>query len=101
MPALKPFSVRVIGKTYDIHYKTTMEEEDDLGEFDPALQKITIKKGQPLETEQDTLLHEVMHAVDSELNLNLSEKQVRGLATGILAVLKDNPKFYQYLRRKK
>lgn len=99
---MKPYAVRVIGKTYDIHYVSGKPlEEDDLGELDPALQRITIKKGQPLETEQDTVLHEALHAVDSELNLNLSEKQVRGLATGILAVLKDNPKFYQYLRRRK
>jgi hypothetical protein len=92
----------VIGKTYDIHYASGKPlEEDDLGEFDPALQKIIVRKGQPLETEQDTLLHEVIHAIDSELNLNLSEKQVRGSATGLLAVLKDNPKFYSYLRRKK
>lgn len=92
----------VIGKTYDVHYVSGKPlEEDDLGEFDPTLQKITVRKGQPLETEQDTLLHEVTHAIDSELNLNLNEKQVRGLATGLLAVLKDNPKFYTYLRRKR
>lgn len=100
MPALK--ALRVIGKTYEVHRVSGKPlEEDDLGELDPALQKITIRKGQPLETEQDTLLHEVFHAVDNELNLNLSEKQVRGLATGFLAVLKDNPRFYIYLRRKR
>lgn len=89
-------------RSYDIHYVSGKPlEEDDLWEFDPTLQRITVKKGQPLETEQDTLLHEITHALDSELNLKLSEKQVRGLATGILAILKDNPKVYQYLRRKR
>jgi hypothetical protein len=92
----------VIGKTYDIHYGTGKPlGKDDIGDFDPAEQRITIRTGQKIETEQDTLLHEVLHAIDSELNLNTSEEQIAGLATGLLAVLKDNPKFYSYLRRKK
>ena len=100
MSALK--SVRVIGKTYGISFTSSGPlAEDELGELDPALQKITIKKGQPLETEQDTILHEIVHAIDNELNLDMKEKQVRGLATGILAVLKDNPRLSSYLRRKK
>lgn len=100
MSALK--AVKVIGKTYSIVYATGKPlAEDELGELDPDKQQITIKKGQPLETEQDTLLHEICHALDNELALKLSEKQVRGIATGILAVLKDNKTLDSYLRRKR
>ena len=96
-----PRTVRIIGKTYRIKYVSGKPlEEDDLGEFDPAKQSITIRRGQPLEQEQDTLLHECLHAISSELDLSLTEKQVRPLATTWLGMLKDNPAFIAYLRRK-
>ena len=91
-----------MGKTYDIHWVSGKPlDEDDLGELDPTLQKISIRKGQPWEQEQDTLLHEVVHAVDCELSLNMKESQVHGVATGILAVLKDNPKLMRFITRTK
>jgi len=93
---------RVIGKTYGISFVSGKPLDDgDLGELDPAKQRITIRKGQPLEQEQDTVLHEVIHAVDCEGNLGLSERQVRGLGTILLGVMKDNPAFVRYLTRKK
>lgn len=71
-----------------------------MGECDNDKQLILIRDGQPLESEQDTLLHEVLHAVDEAMGLKMKEAQVKGCATGLLAVLKDNPRFATYLRRK-
>ena len=93
---------RVIGKTYGISFVQGKPLEDgDLGELDPAKQRISIRKGQPLEQEQDTVLHEITHAIDIEGNLGLQERQVRGLATIFLGVMKDNPGLMRYLMRKK
>lgn len=93
---------RVIGKTYCISFVSGKPLDDgDLGELDPSKQRITIRKGQPLEQEQDTVLHEIFHAVDIEGNLGLTERQVRGLGTILLGVIKDNPAFVRYLTRKK
>ena len=98
----RPAAVKVIGKTYGIAYVEGEPLEDgDLGELDPDKQRITVRHGQPLEQEQDTVLHEVFHAIDHELDSRMSEKQVRMLATGLLGVLKDNPRFVSYLRRRK
>jgi hypothetical protein len=98
----KPRQVRIIGKTYSILWTSGKPLDDgDLGELDPATQRMSIRVGQPLEQEQDTVLHEVIHAIDNELNLGLREAQVRSLATGVLAVMKDNPRFSTYLRRKR
>ena len=100
MPSTRPASVKVIGKTYSITYTNGRPLDDgNLGEMDPDKQTLTVKKGQPLEQEQDTVLHEVMHAIDHELGLSLSEKHVKGMATGLLAVMKDNPRFVTYLRK--
>jgi len=49
------------------------------------------RDSRPSQAEQ-TLLHEIVHVIDSELCLNLSEKQVTQLSAGLYAVLKDNPK---------
>lgn len=47
----------------------------------------------------DTVLHEVIHAVDHQMDTELTETQVRRIATGLIAVFKDNPKFYsEYLQ---
>ncbi len=102
MPSTRPSAVKIIGKTYGISYATGKPLDDgNLGELDHDKQSITIRVGQPLEQEQDTILHEILHGVDHELFLKMSEKQVRGMATGLLAVLKDNPRVASYLRRKK
>ena len=102
MPSTRPKQCRIIGKTYRILYVSGKPlEDDDLGEFDPYKQLIVIKNGQPLEGEQDTLLHEIVHAISNEADLGLTEKQVRPLATIMLGVLKDNPRVDSYLRRKR
>jgi len=75
-------------------------EKGDMGNCDTEAQTITIRPGQPLENEQDSVLHEVLHAVSDYMEINLREGQVTKLATGLLAVLKENPRFVSYLRRK-
>ena len=98
----RPTVVKIIGKTYGIAYAIGKPLDDgNLRELDHEKQSITIRIGQPLEQEQDTILHEILHGVDHELFLKMSEKQVRGMTTGLLAVLKDNPKVSSYLRRRK
>lgn len=45
----------------------------------------------------DTLLHEVMHAVDHEMHCSMSEPQIRRMSTGLLAVLRQNPALVAFL----
>ena len=76
-------------------------EDGDMGDCNTEAQTITIRTGQPLENEQDSVLHEVLHAISDYMEIKLREHQVTKLATGLLAVLKDNPRFTTYLRRRK
>ncbi len=39
----------------------------------------------------NSLLHEIIHAVDEHLKIGLKEKHVRKLADGLFEVLSDNP----------
>jgi hypothetical protein len=40
--------------------------------------------------EAQTFLHEIIHGVDFSFDINLQEDQVRRLAVGLIAVIRDN-----------
>ena len=87
-------SVKIVGKRYKLIYDAKSEE---CGCCDSDKQTITIKKGMPNDLELDTVLHEVTHAIDYQMNLEMSERQVHGVGAGLAAVLIDNPRFIDYL----
>ena len=98
---MRPAKVKILGKPYKVHFVTDAPlDEDDMGECRASEQAVYVKEGLPLEAEQDTLLHEVIHGVEWEMDLKLKESDVKKLATGLLAVLKENPRFSAFLRRK-
>lgn len=99
--ALRPVNALVVGKTYRIQYvKGQPLAEDDMGECDDENQLISVCEGLPLGNEQDTVLHELIHALDKQFTIKLKESQVATLATALLVFLKDNPKVFSYLKRK-
>lgn len=98
---MRPERIKILGKPFKVTYGTGAPlEELDMGDCNTEGQALTIREGQPLENEQDCVLHEVIHAVSDYMEIGLKEGQVTKLATGLLAVLKENPKFAAYLRRK-
>lgn len=81
-------ALNILGKTFRIEW---LDELDGaVGETYTHKQLIKMQKGTALETEQETLLHEVIHAVEESLALGLTESQVHALACGLYAVLRDN-----------
>ena len=96
----RPARIRVLGKQFSVVYGKDLPA-DLSGQCDSDKQRIDIWDCQPLESEQDTVLHEVLHAVDEAMGLKMREAQIRGVATGLLAIMKDNASFVSYLRRRK
>jgi hypothetical protein len=98
MASLKcPKTVRIFGRDFPISF------ENLVGVFGlcfPSEQHIKIQKGLTQVEEVDTVLHEVIHAIDYQMNLDMTELQVRGLATGLIGVFSDNPKFASYVAMK-
>jgi len=97
---MRPKTLKILGKPFTVRWLTEGLDPDLNGECDSDKQLITVRAGQPLEQEQDTLLHELIHAVDEAVDSRLTESQVKRLATGLLAVFKDNQRLTPYLRRK-
>lgn len=92
-----PSTVDVIGRTYAVQYDDSLKGL--LGLCDSDVLKISIFPGQLKSMELDTVLHEVIHAVDIAMLLNMSERQVYCITVGLLSVLKGNPQFLEYLNK--
>ena len=99
----RPARIRVVGKQFTLEFVAAdyPQLEDSYGLCDSDEQHIWIKEGQPLESEQDTVLHEVLHAVESAMNIDIPEEAIHRMATGLLAVIRDNPTFVRYLATKR
>lgn len=89
-----PQDIRVLGKDFTVK---VIPDFDDCGECDYVKQIIKIQDAMPLSLEQDTLIHEVIHALDFNMKLHMKERQVSALASGLIAVFRDNPAFVKYL----
>lgn len=90
-----PQEIKIIGKTYRV--EPVPEMDDDCGACYDSKQLIKISEDLAQELAQDTLLHEVIHAVDFQMHTNLKERQVSALASGLTAVFKENPEFVKYI----
>jgi hypothetical protein len=98
---MRPERLKILGKPFRVNYGHEAPLEDgDMGDCSTEGQVLTIRDGQPLENEQDCVLHEAIHALSDYMEIKLKEHQVTKLATGLLAVLKDNPSFVAYLKKK-
>lgn len=90
-----PTSLRILGKSWEVAEAPT--DFTDSGSCNRDYQKIVVSTTQPLDNVKDTLLHEVLHAVDYCMATKLTEDQVAALATGLLAVFLDNPTIMEFL----
>jgi Zn-dependent peptidase ImmA (M78 family) len=90
-----PKRVDVMGKTYKI--ELDLDDSSDYGLCVADRCTIKIAKRQCDMQKRDTLLHELTHAVDHELKLEMKENQVHRMATGLLAVFRHNPQLVAFL----
>lgn len=89
-----PPSVRILGKRWSVNQKAV---KGDLGSCEIGYTRMNVNPHQSLESKRDTILHEIIHAISDEMGLNMTEKQVKGCATGALATLRDNPGLVRFL----
>ena len=96
-----PQSVRICGRNYDIVvHEVDPFDAGKVGTFDAQRMRINILDGQEPIEEVDTVLHEILHALCWLLVLDLGDQEenvVARLATGLVAVLQDNPDLGAYL----
>jgi hypothetical protein len=90
-----PSSLKIIGREYDV-VKLDYDNEQ-VGGVDFGTCTIGIKSGQQKLLEADTLLHESLHIIDEIFQLELTERQVYCVVSGIMALLRDNETLLPYI----
>ena len=101
---VRPTSVRVQGKPVSITYVKNPAGEmmDDsqapMGLTRYANLSIHVQDELPHALEQEVVFHEITHAIEKALDLELSEHQVEVLSCGWVQVLRDNPKLLDYFK---
>ena len=94
-----PDHADILGKRFRISKMngSTVDKEDADGMMDLASQLIWYSEHPALGYNQDTTLHEILHAIDESMQLKLGEHRVHQLASSLLALIKHNPELIQWL----
>jgi len=95
--------IRIAGR----EFKVKFQKVKNLGKFSDIAGRVVVdyqtiwidRDNNAHGRQQEVLLHEVIHAVDFNAGLKLSEETTTTLANGLLAVMRDNPKFVRFLTR--
>lgn len=97
----KPKTLSLIGKRHRVRWGVDGLKDDDgndaYGLFDSSQKIISIAAGQTHDDERETVLHEILHALEVQMDAKIPERCVTQLAVGLYAALKDNPKLVTYL----
>ena len=85
--------VKILGHTYKFYRVPKVGRANNSGECDFTKNIIRIKEGMEKTAEAETILHEVLHALDP----NLSEVRVHAFAAQLHQVLRDNPRLLKLI----
>ena len=76
-------------------------ETGKLGEMRQGACLMKVVSGQDPQQERDTVLHEVLHSLCSELGFDPKEEFIQGMSAALYGVLLKNPQLVDYLTLKK
>ena len=89
-----PDKIKISGIDYKIEiakdYTDDMNEAENRGRVVFRKGVIRILESYFPESKSRTLLHEIIHILDDDLDLDLTEQTIRRLTSGLYQVLKDN-----------
>ena len=86
-------TIKILGKTYEICYSPIDEElsaDTKLGKCDWTTGKIYAQTELKDDVLFDVVLHEIIHALNFDMEIGLEEKQINTIASGLQAVIMDN-----------
>lgn len=86
-------TIRIAGVDYPITYTPTPELENVLAFIDFNRSIIQVNSNYPKETQQLSLLHEIVHGVNYAYSVGMTEEQVERFSRGFYAMVKDNPNY--------
>jgi hypothetical protein len=94
-------NIRIGGRNFDCKWDTEelgyTAQEDICGTILEERQAIAICGRIHPEKQRQTLLHELIHAVDNNVKMGLTEAQTHQMASGLYAILTDNPDMAKWI----
>jgi hypothetical protein len=94
-----PSSVRILGKTYSICSESipswAIAETYYKGRVYHNAQQIIYDKNLNIESQWETILHEIVHAIDHACGFGFSEIQVTGLSAALFSLVVDNNSMFR------
>ncbi len=87
-----PSKIKIGGLVYKVFLDKELDiviDEERYGSCNSRKQVIKIANVHPLK-QRATLIHEIVHAIDHSMGLELEENQVCGLEYGLFALFQDN-----------
>lgn len=89
--------LNVLGSYFTIRFT---EDISEYGHYNYDRRTIAINSNHLLEVQQDTLGHELMHAIEDIHKLELGEDVVDKLGVSVVKLLRENPQLVEFLTRK-
>lgn len=91
-------SIKILGIDYSVSLSDSLVEEHGAsGLCHPDLSKIEISTHSSSQVQKTTLLHEVVEAVCSHLDIDIKHHYIELLEIGLFQVLRDNPEFVEFI----
>jgi hypothetical protein len=95
-----PEFVRVLG--LDVPLLVRSPDQDTFldtkhGYFDPGRCRIVVRDIDGMEERRESVLHELLHALEKATATPLEEEQVCRFGRGLFAILRDNPALVRWL----
>jgi len=87
--SLKNKTITILGKPYKLLELSEVESLGNMGTTRRAKQIIHVDKELAKDQYSETILHEIIHVIDEELNLGLDEQTIARLAVGIYSAHAD------------
>ncbi len=93
-----PRVIKLLGYEINVRLRSSIlvDNSTALGTYIQEKTEIQIKSGMSKSAERNTILHELIHAILQEYELD-SEELVRIITPALLSMLRENPEFVQYL----
>ena len=93
-----PFRIRYEPrKAYGVNFVSGFTDLDQVGSCNPNTKEIKIKSGLSEKETVNTMLHERIHVLGFERELNLTEAQVEGIELGLIKLFGLNQDFLRLL----
>ena len=95
-----PNEVEIIGKHWRLELVEPNLETGKLGEMRQGECRMKVVIGQDPQQERDTVLHEIIHCIFSEIGYSPNEEVIQSLTSVLYGVLLKNPQLIAYLTLK-